>query len=147
MASWQEFVSAAPAFAARVEKLFTTYRHHTMATVRRDGAPRISGTEVEIESGELRLGMMPGTLRAADLRRDPRLEIHSHSLDPPDDDPAGWVGEAKLAGRAQHLGDHGGASDRFRVDVERVVLTRVEPPVLVIETWTPERGLVRSERD
>ena len=67
-----------------MEALFTQHRHHTMATVRSDGAPRISGTEVEFDSGELCLGMMAGTFRAVDLRRDPRLEIHSHSVDPPE---------------------------------------------------------------
>jgi hypothetical protein len=68
-------------------------------------------------------------------------------VDPPDGDAAGWSGEAKLAGRAEELRGHGGKSDRFRVDVDQVVLTWVEPPVLVIETWTPERGLIRSERE
>jgi hypothetical protein len=147
VASWHEFVEAAPEFAGRVEVLFTTYKHHTMATVRKDGGPRISGTEVEIDSGELCLGMMPATRRAADLRRDSRIEIHSHSVDPPEGDSGAWSGEAKLSGRAEELTGHEGTSDRFRVDVEQVVLTWLDSPVLAIETWTPEHGLVRSERD
>ncbi len=130
-----------------MEVLFTGYKHHTMATVRKEGAPRISGTEVEIDSGELCLGMMPGTRRAADLRRDPRIAIHSHSVDPPDGNPGAWSGEAKLSGRAEELTGHQRGSDRFRVDVEQVVLTWLDPPVLAIETWTPKHGLVRSERD
>jgi len=147
MASWQQFVEAVPEFAQRVEALFTTHKHHTMATVRKDGAPRISGTEVEIDSGELSLGMMPGTRRAADLRRDPRIAIHSHSLDPPEGDPGAWSGEAKLSGRAEEVTNHERASDRFRMDIEQVVLTWLDHRVLAIETWTPEHGLVRSERD
>ena len=146
MASWQEFVEATPEFARRVEELFTAYKHHTMATVRKDGGPRISGTEVDIESGELCLGMMPATRRAADLRHDPRLAIHSHSIDPPDGDPGAWSGEAKLTGSAKEMADDQRASDRFCVDIEQVVLTRIESRQLVIETWTPEHGLVRRQR-
>ena len=147
VASWQQFVDAAPEFARRVEALFTAHKHHTMATVRKDGAPRISGTEVEIAAGELCLGMMPATRRAADLRRDPRIAIHSHSVDPPEGNPGAWSGEAKLYGRAEELTGHQRASDRFRVDIEQVVLTWLDSRVLAIQTWTPEHGLVRSERD
>ena len=146
MASWRDFVEAAPEFARRVEPLFAEHKHHTMATVRSDGAPRISGTEVEFDSGELCLGLMPATLRAADLRRDPRLEIHSQSIDPPDGDPGAWTGEAKLSGRAEELKDPDRESDRFRVDLELVSLTRVDSGQLVIETWRPEHGLARSTR-
>jgi hypothetical protein len=147
MASWQEFVEAAPGFARRVEALFTAHKHHTMATVRKDGAPRISGTEVEIDSGELCLGMMPATRRAADLRRDPRIAIHSHSVDPPEGDAGAWSGEAKLFGRAEELAGHERTGDSFRVDIEHVVLTWLDSRVLAIETWTPEHGVVRCERD
>lgn len=146
MASWREFIEAAPEFAGRVAPLFTEHKHHTMATLRSDGAPRISGTELEIDSGELRLGMMAATLRAADLRRDPRLAIHSHSVDPPDGEPSAWSGEAKLSGRAEELIDPERESDWFRVEIEVVVLTRVEAGELVIETWRPDRGLVRRTR-
>lgn len=146
VASWQEFVEATPDFAPRIEELFTAHKHHTMATTRKDGAPRISGTEVEIDSGDLCLGMMPATRRAADLRRDPRLAIHSHSIDPPDGDPGAWSGEAKLSGRAEELADDQRGSDRFRVDIQQVVLTRIESGELTIETWTPEHGLVARQR-
>ena len=74
MSSWQEFATQVPDFAQRVEGLFVAYKHHTMATLRLDGSPRISGTEVTFDDGRLLLGMMPGTRRAADLRRDPRYE-------------------------------------------------------------------------
>lgn len=146
VASWQDFSDAAPEFSRRVHELFTEHKHHTMATVRKDGGPRISGTEVEIESGQMYLGMMPATRRAADLQRDPRLAIHSHNIDPPVDDPGGWRGEAKLSGRAEELVDDDRGSDRFRVDIEQVVLTRLESGQLVIETWRPGDGLVRSQR-
>lgn len=151
MAAWNEFAAAEPALAERVSALFRAHKHHTMATIRRDGSPRISGTEVDLSEGELRLGMMSGSRRAADLRADPRLAIHSHSVDPPDDDPAAWAGEAKLSGVAVDEGSVGEgdeAADSFRVDVREVVFTRVGTPPdhLVISWWTPEKGLRRIER-
>jgi hypothetical protein len=148
VAAWEEFARAEPDLAGRVGQLFTSHKHHTMATIRGDGGPRISGTEVQLEDGELRLGMMAGTRRAADLRRDPRIALHCHSSDPPEGDPEGWTGEAKISGRAveESPGDDG--SDRFRVDLTEVVLTRLGSPPdhLVIELWRPDRGLVRIER-
>jgi hypothetical protein len=42
---------------------------------------------------------------------------------------------------------HKRTGDRFRVDVEQVVLTWLDSRVLAIETWTPAHGLVRSERE
>lgn len=149
MASWQDFVASAPEFASRVEALFTTRKHHTMATLRRDGSPRISGTEVAFDEGQLVLGMMAGTLRAEDLRRDSRIAIHSQGADPPEGNPATWSGEAKLSGHAVALAPGAEqASDRFCVDVADVVLTRVGTPAdhLVIERWSPDGGLVRRER-
>jgi len=92
MASWQDFVGSAPEFGERVEALFTARKHHTMATLRRDGSPRISGTEVDFDDGQLCLGMMAGTRRAEDLRRDPRVAIHSQGVDPPEGNPAHGAG-------------------------------------------------------
>lgn len=149
MASWQDFVDSAPEFASRVEALFTARKHHTMATLRKDGSPRISGTEVDFNEGQLYLGMMAGTGRAEDLRRDPRVAVHSQGVDPPEGDPGAWSGEAKLSGRAVELAVGAQqASDRFRIDVADVVLTRVGTPAnhLFIERWSPDAGLVRRER-
>jgi hypothetical protein len=149
VATWAEFRTAAPALAAAVEARFVGRRHHVMATVRADGSPRLSGTEVDWSGGGPRLGMMPGTVRAADLRRDPRVAVHSQGVDPPEGNDAGWPGEAKLAGRAVWV-DHGGEvpADVVDVDVTEVVLTVLgEPPDhLVVEWWTPSGGLRRVER-
>jgi pyridoxamine 5'-phosphate oxidase-like protein len=156
MASWQEFIEAAPELARRVQATFDAHKHKLLATLRQDGAPRISGIETEFADGELWLGMMPGSRKAMDLRRDPRLALHSASEDPPDD-PAAWAGDAKLSGRAvevddpallkQHLGEQPGAH-LFRVDVTEVVHTRVgDPPDhLVIELWQEGKGLRRMQR-
>jgi hypothetical protein len=114
-----------------------------MATLRRDGSPRISGTEVTFDEGELVLGIMAGARREYDLRSDPRLALHSHTVDPPDDDPSSWCGDAKISGIAVEV-----SAERFRVDITEVVLTKVGSPAdhLAIESWHPERGLERQER-
>jgi hypothetical protein len=145
--TWNEFAASAPELAARVGGLFTTYRHHTMASLRLDGSPRVSGTEVEFADGDLQLGMMTGTRRADDLRRDPRIAIHSHNVEPPEDDSI-WTGEAKLSGRAIQLAGTGDEVVRFRIEIEEVVLTGWGTPAdhLVIELWRAGDGLTRFER-
>jgi hypothetical protein len=150
MANWNDFASAEPDLSGRVLELFKTQKHMTLATLRRDGSPRISGTEAQFVDGELVLGMMPGSLKARDLLRDPRLALHSPSIDPPEGDPSAWGGDAKIAGVAiESLDkDPDDESHRFLVDIREVVLTKVGTPAdhLVIESWHPDRGLRRRQR-
>ena len=145
MASWEEFEAAQPEFAARVRRLLATRKHLTMATLRRDGAPRISGTEIQFEGGELRIGSMSGARKALDLRRDPRVAIHGPTHDPAKS--GRWRGEAKIAGRAVelHASDD---SHAFRIDIGEVVITRLNATrsALVIESWKPQRGYLKTER-
>jgi hypothetical protein len=147
MSSWKEIAAAEPDFAERVRRVFDLGKHKTLATLRRDGSPRISGSEVQFEVGELYLGMMPDSLKARDLRRDPRLALHGPTVDPPEGDPSAWLGDAKIAGRAVEVAAPPlpPGSLRFRVDIHEVVLTRVGTPAdhLVIESWHPGRGLER----
>lgn len=112
MASWAEFETVAPEFAARVRSLLTSRKHLTMATLRRDGSPRISGTELEFADGQLQIGSMPRAVKALDLRRDPRVAIHGATEDPPSGNPAAWKGEAKIAGTAMEV-ESGGPVHRF----------------------------------
>src|ERR671918_171725 len=104
MATWKQFSDAAPELAGRAQAGFDAHKHKLLATLRKDGSPRISGIEATFTDGELWLGMMPGSRKALDLRRDPRLALHSASLDPPDD-PTTWAGDAKLSGRAVEVDD------------------------------------------
>lgn len=151
MAWWEDLVAAEPEFAERVRARFTIRKHCTMATLRRDGAPRISGTEVEFgEDGSLYIGSMPGARKALDLRADSRLALHSPTADPPEGDHAAWEGEAKIAGRAHEVSDrnHADESHRFRIEITEVALTKLGDPAdhLVIESWHPDRGLQRRTR-
>jgi hypothetical protein len=142
MSSWDEVAAEVPELALKVRDRFAVGKHATLATVRADGAPRISGTEVEFSDGQVWLGSMPGALKAKDLLRDGRFALHSPTVDPPQDDPSRWPGEAKLAGVAVPQSTRSDGSHRFRLDLSEVVLTRVEsdPDQLVVESWHPGRG-------
>jgi len=54
MAAWKDLEQAEPEFAARVRRLFDGGKHKTIATLRADGSPRISGIECEFADGELK---------------------------------------------------------------------------------------------
>jgi hypothetical protein len=148
LATWAEFESAEPEFASRVRVLMASRKHLTMATLRRDGSPRISGTELEFAEGRLRIGSMPNAVKAFDLRRDPRVAIHGPTNDPPAGRPAGWIGEAKIAGTATEV-DSGSEAHRFVIDIQQAVITRLNETGnrLVVESWTPERGRRVVERE
>lgn len=146
MSSWAEIEAAEPDFATRVRAIFDAHKHKTMATIRWDGSPRISGIEMEFSDGEVVVGMMPASVKFADLQRDPRVALHSASEDPPSDDPASWTGDAKIAGLAIEAPEE--TFKKFRIDITEVVLIRVGRPTdhLVVESWHPDRGLIRRER-
>ncbi|POX41510.1 pyridoxamine 5'-phosphate oxidase [Streptomyces sp. Ru73] len=146
---WSAFAAAEPAFAARVERRFGAYGHHVLATLRADGSPRLSGLEADFRDGELWLGMMPGSRKALDLRRDPRFALHANpgpGTDMPD-------GDVRVAGRAVEVTDpevlgwyaDGAATPLpfhlFRAELTEVVRTHVEDPHIVLETWRPGAGL------
>jgi len=136
--------------------LFDANRHKTIATLRADGSPRISGIECEFTDGDLRFGSMTGARKAADLNRDPRFALHGPTFGPEKGKEGDWPGEAKIAGRAIPADPvtTGGASEQpgggmFVADVSEVVITGLnsEATRLVVESWTPALGLRRVERD
>jgi hypothetical protein len=149
--TWREFERAEPEFAQRVRALFDAHKHKTIATVRADGSPRISGIETVFEDGELVFGSMPKARKGADLRRDPRFALHSATVDPVEGAEAQWPGEAKIAGRAVAAGPLGAGpdGDRFQADIAEVVHTHLNDAatLLVIEWWTVAHGLRRVERE
>lgn len=151
MATWRDVEQAAPEFARRVQALFDAHRHKTIATMRADGSPRISGIEAVFEDGELVFGSMAGARKGADLRRDPRFAMHSATVDPVDGAEADWPGEAKIAGRAIAAGPvvDGPEGDRFRCDIAEVVHTHLneQATMLVVDWWTPAHGLRSIARE
>jgi hypothetical protein len=155
VASWAEFEAAAPELAERVRARLDAHTHKTLATVRRNGSPRISGSETNLVDGELWIGSMWQALKARDLQRDPRFALHSGSEDPPD-----WGGDAKLAGVVEEITDQelvsringeaaaAGPSHLFRLDLREVSTVGLdeERKALVIEVWTPEGGVRTMKR-
>ncbi|HLK02069.1 MAG TPA: pyridoxamine 5'-phosphate oxidase family protein [Streptosporangiaceae bacterium] len=151
MTAWEDFEQAEPEFAQRVRALFDAHRHKTIATLRADGSPRISGIEAAFEDGELIFGSMPGARKGADLRRDPRFALHSATVDPIEGSEAQWPGEAKISGQVLAVGQvtEGSEGDRFRADIAEVVHTHLDEKatMLVVDWWTPAHGLRRIERE
>lgn len=128
--------------------LLTARKHLTMATLRRDGSPRISGTEISIDGQQLTIGSMAQARKALDLVRDPRVAIHGPTSDPPEGNPNGWTGEAKVAGRAIAL-ETESDEHSFEIDIEEAVITRLGKngeEGLVIESWNPARGYRKESR-
>jgi hypothetical protein len=150
MADWRDVERAEPRFAQRVRERFDAHKHKTIATLRADGSPRISGIEAAFDDGVLTFGSMPGARKGADLRRDPRFALHSATVDPVEGHEAQWPGEAKVCGRARYRGPttEGPAGDLFDADVTEVVFTHLNGDAtrLVVEWWTPADGLRTVER-
>src|SRR3954465_1557366 len=132
MATWQEIERAFPEFAAKVKARFHAGTNKTIAHPRGAGAPRISATELKIEDGDISLGMMNGSMKLRDVRRDPRIAVHSPTIEPPADNPESWPGDAKLSGQAVAVPEPPDApvpgAGYFRIDVNEVSLTYVGVP-------------------
>jgi len=151
MTAWHDVERAAPEFAQRVRTLFEAHRHKTLATLRADGSPRISGIEAVFQDGELTFGSMTNARKGADLRRDARFALHSATVDPVEGAAAQWPGEAKISGRAIAAGPitEGPDGDLFHADIAEVVHVKLndEATLLVVEWWTPAHGMQRIERE
>ncbi len=158
MATFADVETEEPEFAERVRAVFDKHAHKVLATLRADGSPRVSGIEASFRDGELWLAGMPRSVKFTDLRRDPRMALHSGS-----DEPDAFTADAKVAGRAIEVTDpaerarYASGTDvppeavpfeLFRVDLEQVVLTALndEKTALVISSWRPGKGLTRTER-
>ncbi|MEU7021150.1 pyridoxamine 5'-phosphate oxidase family protein [Streptomyces sp. NPDC046203] len=145
--SWSAFEAADPGLAATVRERFGQYTHHVLATLRADGSPRLSGIEADFRDGELWLGMMVNSLKARDLRRDPRFALLAN----PGDGTDMGGGDVRVSGRAVEITDperiawyvgESGAPEPlhlFRAEPAEVVRTRVEGEEIVFQVWNPGR--------
>ena len=153
MTNWTGFADHAPDLARSVRSRLEANKHHIIATLREGGAPRVSGTEVEIYEGILLLGSMVGARKVHDLRRDPRFSLHSnpghHSMEGGDAKISGQAHEV-LGERKQQIIDHYpdeiAAADIFELDITDVVLTTLEGEHMQIDHWQPGRGIARFTR-
>ena len=155
MASWSQIEAGEPEFAADAKGLMEQRVHKTMATLRPDGAPRISGIEARFIDGELAFGSMPNSPKVRDLATDPRFALHSGSHEPDI-----WGGDAKVAGTVIEVTDPDikrayveaagtappGDYHLYKTDITEVVVIRLgDPPDhLVVRRWTPTGGVRRS---
>ncbi|MFF3936127.1 pyridoxamine 5'-phosphate oxidase family protein [Streptomyces phaeofaciens] len=144
--NWAAFAAAEPDLATTVEERFGAYTHHVLATLRRDGSPRTSGLEVRFLGGELWLGMMPGSLKVLDLRRDPRFVLQAN----PGEGTGMGGGDVRIGGRAVEVSDGESRAayvkeveppqpfHLFRTELTEVVRTYVEDDTyLVTQVWKP----------
>ncbi|GAA3794318.1 pyridoxamine 5'-phosphate oxidase family protein [Cellulomonas soli] len=142
---WSQVRAADRAFADAVAAIFDAGTNKVLATLRADGSPRVSGSELVIGEHDVTLGMMPHSIKARDVTRDPRVAIHSPTLEPPSDQTA-WAGDAKLAGLLVPIpkpADQSGPDGLyFALDITEVVLTRLAESAdeLLVESWHPGRG-------
>ena len=161
--SWDDFSRAAPALAAVVRHRLEASEHHVIATLRADGSPRVNGTNVLFDGGELLVGCMPGTRRADDLRRDPRCALHTAP-----DLPTMPEGDARLECVAVQLdpaaaaavfaqlasgGDEDGPAEAeplegelFALRLRSVSTIRTVDDHLDLQVWSPATGVRNVQR-
>ncbi|MET7510112.1 pyridoxamine 5'-phosphate oxidase family protein [Streptomyces albidoflavus] len=154
---WSAFAAAEPDFADRVRARFGLHQHQVLATLRKDGSPRTSGLEVNFSEGQLWLGMMPGSLKARDLQRDPRFALQAN----PGSGAELADGDVRVAGRAIEVTDRTvldsfraavnpppGPFHLFRTDLTEVVRSGVdlEKEEMIITLWHPNHPLRETRR-
>jgi hypothetical protein len=147
MATWKQFEEEAAELAAALRERFEAAKTHVLATLRKDGSPRVSGSEVDFHGTDLSFGSMLDAVKARDLQRDGRCAIHAHPSDPENG------GDAKVAGVAIEITDPDekrayttgeeppGGFHAFRLDLREAVLTSVEDDRLVVRSWRPGEGV------
>ncbi|MGY0024437.1 pyridoxamine 5'-phosphate oxidase family protein [Streptomyces sp. YJ-C3] len=155
--SWATFTAAEPDLAKTVEERFGRHTHHVLATLRKDGSPRTSGLEVRFLDGEFWLGMMPGSLKARDLLRDPRCTVQAN----PGDGTTMDGGDVRISGRARLVEDPADIArytgqvqvpdpddfHLFRVEPTEVTRTSIEDDTyLVVQVWKPGEAVRTMKR-
>ncbi|MGX1476889.1 UNVERIFIED_CONTAM: hypothetical protein RKD50_005697 [Streptomyces canus] len=153
--NWAAFTSAEPDLAKTVEERFGAFTHHVLATLRKDGSPRTTGLEVRFLHGELWLGMMPDSLKARDLHRDPRFCLQAN----PGEGQSMGGGDVRISGHAREVTDPGTKAaygeevkppepfHLFRTELTEVVRTYVEDErYLVLQVWKPGQPLRTVKR-
>ena len=156
---WQDLVVRQPRLAATAYERLVEPGVVLVATLRRDGSPRLSPIEPFLLDGDLMLSMLWQSFKARDLLRDPRLLVHSIVTG-----RDGADGELKLRGAACEEPDIGrqqryaeavapalgwrpepGRFHLFSVDISDVTFIRYDEPTgdQFVATWPPVREFVR----
>ena len=151
----EQIEAEAPELAVRARELFDANKHKTLATLRRDGSPRISGSEIIFARARCGSGACRGP-----SRRWTSCAIRaSRSTAPRDPARTGRATRRSLGGsrRSTTRGEQAvvkgeappGPMHLFRAELTELVVTGLggDPPDhLVIESWHEGRGVERRER-
>jgi hypothetical protein len=145
--SWADFEREAPELAGIVRERIEQHRFMLLGTTRRDGTARISAVGVNTIDGHLTMSFVVGSTKDRDVRRDPRILLHSPMLhgDDPND-------ELKLRGRALEIEDGGLRAKAalwdpppepvaFSVDIESAAFLAWSKSELTMTRWSVELGL------
>jgi len=156
---WHELEEQQPRLAATAQARLVDPGVVLVATVRRDGSPRLSPVEPFVLEGDLMLSMMWQSFKARDLLRDPRVLVHGIVTGRDGSD-----GELKLRGIARDEPDldlqrryadavatslgwrpEPGRFHLFCVDISDVTFIRYDEPTgdQFVATWPPPREFVR----
>ena len=169
MATWTSFAAEAPEVADLAARRIAATGLMMLATLRRDGFPRISpveptlaGDELVLHDGRLWLGMMPASTKSRDLQRDGRLALHTATADKMVNE-----GDVKLWGVATLISDRPtleqmsddifasvghrfevGDFDAFDIDLlgASAVTVDVAAEVMFVRTWRPGAGVTTTEK-
>ncbi|MGH3097798.1 MAG: pyridoxamine 5'-phosphate oxidase family protein [Streptosporangiales bacterium] len=148
MATWQQFEREAPELAGIVRQRFQAAETHVLATLRRDGSPRLSGSEVDFSGSDLSFGSMLNAVKARDLQRDGRCAIHAHPAEGGDAKVAGTAVEVAGADKATYTTGNEPPGDfhAFRLNMREAVVVSVENDELVTRLWRPEQPVQTFRR-
>jgi hypothetical protein len=167
MATWKEFSQEAPEIAGLAERRLVATGLMLLATLRRDGFPRISpvepvlaGDRLVLHDDKLWLGMMADSTKSRDLRRDGRCGLHTATAD-----KQVSQGDVKLWGTATSVTDHTtlarfsddifesvgfrfevGSFDAFDIDLLGASSVEVADDVMYVKTWKPGKRVTVTEK-
>jgi hypothetical protein len=91
---WDDFEQACPEIATLARERFLRDDLVLVGTIRSDGSPRISPNEPDFAAERFFVSMMWRSRKALDLLRDPRLVVHSVTVN-----REGADGDVKIYGR------------------------------------------------
>jgi len=157
MAEWRDVEQGAPEIARLGIARLAAVPVAMLGTLRPDGSPRISPVEPYLVNGQLLVGAIAWSTKAADLRRDPRYVLHSVVTGPDSGE-----GELKLHGSVVQAGPElSGAAARawwsehaaeqalvfvLRIAAALFIEWDLEHGLMTIHHWTPQDGYRHSTR-
>jgi hypothetical protein len=154
---WRDLELVAPEIAQPGKARLQEVRVAFLATLRKDGSPRISPVEPYFAEGHLLFGAMAWTLKVRDLERDARCSLHSAITGPNERE-----GELKLYGRAIEADDEVRAASTdgwwteepsesarvFSLSIEEAAFVTwdYERGEMTLRRWSPRIGLRTTQR-